>query len=123
MLHILVNGIGFLIQWATIYTHSLAQIEPASSGRKMRFSCPTCPYVCSNESKIVRKVKLKKKDVDPIIRWEESMQSLPKGQATCAKCGNNEAYFYQMQIRSADEPMTTFYTCCNEGCKHEWRED
>lgn len=25
------------------------------------------------------------------------------------KCDNREAYFRQVQIRSADEPMTTFY--------------
>lgn len=24
-------------------------------------------------------------------------------------CGNDKAYFFQLQIRSADEPMTTFY--------------
>ena len=25
------------------------------------------------------------------------------------ECDNSQAYFYQVQIRSADEPMTTFY--------------
>lgn len=25
------------------------------------------------------------------------------------KCRNDEAYWYQLQIRSADEPMTAFY--------------
>jgi DNA-directed RNA polymerase III subunit RPC11 len=25
------------------------------------------------------------------------------------KCRNHEAYWYQLQIRSADEPMTAFY--------------
>lgn len=29
--------------------------------------------------------------------------------ANCPKCGNGEAYFMQLQIRSADEPMTTFF--------------
>lgn len=24
-------------------------------------------------------------------------------------CGNDRAYYFQLQIRSADEPMTTFY--------------
>lgn len=27
--------------------------------------------------------------------------------ASCDKCNNDKAYFYQLQIRSADEPMTT----------------
>jgi DNA-directed RNA polymerase subunit M/transcription elongation factor TFIIS len=30
--------------------------------------------------------------------------------ASCDKCNHNRAYFFQLQIRSADEPMTT--------CKH-----
>ena len=28
------------------------------------------------------------------------------------KCRNDEAYWYQLQIRSADEPMTAFYKVC-----------
>ena len=29
------------------------------------------------------------------------------GVASCPKCNFDSAYFYQLQIRSADEPMTT----------------
>lgn len=29
------------------------------------------------------------------------------GAVTCDKCEHGRAYFYQLQIRSADEPMTT----------------
>jgi DNA-directed RNA polymerase III subunit RPC11 len=32
-----------------------------------------------------------------------------------------QAYFVQMQIRSADEPMTTFYKCTR--CKNRWSGD
>ena len=28
----------------------------------------------------------------------------------------------QIQIRSADEPMTTFYKCANFKCGWQWRE-
>lgn len=37
----------------------------------------------------------------------------------CGKCGKRECSFYQLQTRSADEPMTTFVTCCN--CGNRWR--
>jgi len=52
------------------------------------------------------------------------------------KCRNHEAYWYQLQIRSADEPMTAFYKVrhipdflknptdlfqCTQ-CAKEWRE-
>lgn len=40
----------------------------------------------------------------------------------CPACSNGKAYFMQMQIRSADEPMTTFYKCCNNLCAHNWRD-
>lgn len=41
---------------------------------------------------------------------------------TCPKCEHPRAYFMQIQTRSADEPMTTFYKCCNAQCGHRWRE-
>jgi len=37
---------------------------------------------------------------------------------TCEKCDQNKTSYYQLQIRSADEPMTTFITCCN--CGYRW---
>jgi DNA-directed RNA polymerase subunit M/transcription elongation factor TFIIS len=36
----------------------------------------------------------------------------------CGKCKKNETTYYQLQNRSADEPMTTFITCLN--CGHKW---
>lgn len=43
-----------------------------------------------------------------------------EGQYQCKKCKSRKTYFYQLQTRSADEPMTTFITCC--ACDHKWRE-
>ena len=34
---------------------------------------------------------------------------------TCGRCKKNETTYYQLQTRSADEPMTTFVTCLNWG--------
>jgi len=34
---------------------------------------------------------------------------------TCRKCRSNQCTYYQMQTRSADEPMTTFVTCLTCG--------
>ncbi|KAJ0971097.1 hypothetical protein J5N97_019056 [Dioscorea zingiberensis] len=101
----------------------LLQIEPASMGRRLRLFCPTCPYVCPISGKIVKKERLVKREMEPIFSGDKAMEFAPKTQATCPRCHHGEAYFRQMQIRSADEPMTTFYTCCNDKCKHDWRED
>ena len=37
----------------------------------------------------------------------------------CRNCKSNECTYYQLQTRSADEPMTTFVTCIN--CGNKWR--
>nr|GLL40385.1 transcription elongation factor TFIIS [Ipomoea trifida]GMD53020.1 transcription elongation factor TFIIS-like [Ipomoea batatas] len=37
----------------------------------------------------------------------------------CKKCGKKECTYYQLQTRSADEPMTTFVTCVN--CDNRWK--
>jgi DNA-directed RNA polymerase subunit M/transcription elongation factor TFIIS len=36
----------------------------------------------------------------------------------CGSCGSNEVDYVQVQTRSADEPMTTFYNC--SGCHRRW---
>jgi transcription elongation factor S-II len=38
---------------------------------------------------------------------------------TCRKCKSNKCTYYQMQTRSADEPMTTFVTCID--CGARWK--
>lgn len=40
-------------------------------------------------------------------------------QFKCGRCGKRKAKYYQLQTRSADEPMTTFVTCVN--CGNRWR--
>jgi len=37
----------------------------------------------------------------------------------CFKCGKNETTYFQLQTRSADEPMTTFVTCV--ACGNHWK--
>ena len=38
---------------------------------------------------------------------------------TCRKCKSNRCSYYQLQTRSADEPMTTFVTCID--CGNRWK--
>uniref|UniRef100_A0A6C0J010 TFIIS-type domain-containing protein n=1 Tax=viral metagenome TaxID=1070528 RepID=A0A6C0J010_9ZZZZ len=38
---------------------------------------------------------------------------------TCSRCHKNKCTYYQLQTRSADEPMTTFVTCIN--CGKRWK--
>ena len=42
------------------------------------------------------------------------------GEFTCSKCKSTKVTYYQMQTRSADEPMTVFLSCLK--CGKRWRE-
>lgn len=41
-----------------------------------------------------------------------------EGAFKCKKCGSEKTSYYQMQTRSADEPMTTFVQC---ECGNRWK--
>ena len=63
---------------------------------------------------------------DIIVKSARKMELLSKEnnvQGTsmfrCGKCKKNNCTYYQMQTRSADEPMTTFVTCLN--CSKRWK--
>lgn len=43
--------------------------------------------------------------------------------AKCPKCEHPEAWFHQMQTRSADEASTIFYECGNPKCGFKWNEN
>lgn len=54
---------------------------------------------------------MKRKEVEDVLGGKDSWKNVDKTQAQCPndRCSNTEAYFFQQQIRSADEPMTVFY--------------
>ena len=105
---------------------NLLLIEKAHSGGtqgdQFRFFCKTCPYVFVVARSFEKKMELHRKEVDDVLggkeAWEHVDQIAVDG---CHRCGHKRAYFMQIQIRSADEPMTTFYKCTE--CSHQWREN
>lgn len=42
-----------------------------------------------------------------------------EGMFKCKRCKSNSTDYYQLQTRSADEPMTTFVTCSS--CSYRWK--
>ena len=87
----------------------------------LRFYCQTCPYGHAIQHTVSIDVKLKGKYVDDVLGGAESWKNADQTDANCPKCNNYRAYYQQLQIRSSDEPMTTFYKCTQ--CGHRWRED
>ena len=46
-------------------------------------------------------------------------EEVEEGDFKCKKCGSKKCKWYQMQTRSADEPMTTFVQCTE--CQTRWK--
>ncbi|NBP66738.1 MAG: hypothetical protein EBU66_19080 [Bacteroidetes bacterium] len=53
-------------------------------------------------------------------RQLEGNKSMATDQFLCTRCFKRECTYYEMQTRSADEPMTIFITCLN--CGKHWRQ-
>ena len=49
----------------------------------------------------------------------ETKKEAMTDQFKCRKCKSRETCYYEMQTRSADEPMTIFITCLN--CGNRWK--
>ena len=87
-----------------------------------RFACNTCPYVQNIKRKVTNRQYPKLKEVDDVLGGAAAWENVDSTEETCPKCEHNRAFFMQIQTRSADEPMTTFYKCCNMACGHRWRD-
>lgn len=61
---------------------------------------------------------LRLKSIRDKNKYETSIESNTDAY-TCRKCYSNECVYYQLQTRSADEPMTTFVTCIK--CNTRWK--
>ena len=79
--------------------------------------CSSCGYEAKG-GKIKEKQKKTTKKIVKVAK--ENPEVHPKTKAKCPKCGNNEAYYWVVQTRAADEPPTRFYKCTK--CGYVWRE-
>jgi len=71
---------------------------------------PDGPYAKTMEDRIIK--DLRKAYLANEIKNQE-------GFFTCNRCKSKKTSYYQLQTRSADEPMTTFVTCLN--CDKNWK--
>ncbi|KAI9296088.1 putative Rpc11-DNA-directed RNA polymerase III subunit C11 [Neoconidiobolus thromboides FSU 785] len=94
-----------------------------SQSETQTFSCQTCPYQFLIQKTHVSRYVLKRKEVDDVLGGAESWENVDQTDAACPKCENGRAFYFQLQIRSADEPMTTFYKCTSSDCSHKWKEN
>ena len=60
--------------------------------------------------------------VDDVLGGSAAWENVDSTDAVCPRCEHGRAFFMQIQTRSADEPMTTFYKCCKPACGHRWKD-
>lgn len=92
-------------------------------GTGMRFMCQTCPYIYNIDTTVEENVPIDKKVVDDVLGGEDAWKNVDQTDTRCPTCNHLRAYYMQVQIRSADEPMTTFYKCANADCERIWSEN
>ena len=95
---------------------------PRKVGGKTIYKCPKCGYEEeSNTSvKVSQTFKHSEKEKTLLITQEVPAGAQKIKGIVCPACGNDEAYFWILQTRRADEPPTRFYKCTK--CGKVWRE-
>ena len=65
------------------------------------------------------KMAFEHKKRDLMLEQARTKEQNYEGQFKCGKCKSTKTTYYQMQTRSADEPMTSFITCTT--CGNRWK--
>lgn len=86
--------------------------------------CPRCGHSEGVEAgievyRIRREVRHAPREKTLVVGEQPAGAHVVRG-VRCDKCGWEEAYFWMLQTRAADEPATRFYRCTR--CGHTWRE-
>ena len=103
----------------SIYRNLKSNPELATSLQQFKFKAHTLAFMTHQEMCPERwKVLIQSKKIK-----EENIYA-PKLDAntdnfTCRRCKSKRCSYYQLQTRSADEPMTTFVTCIE--CGNRWK--
>lgn len=77
----------------------------------------------SNLNDVEKHVLIKDQNQDEVHR--EALRgkiAVVESTVKCRKCKQKNVVVYQRQTRSADEPMTSFYTCTVPSCNNTWKE-
>lgn len=102
-----------------------------SSNSQKRISCTDCQRSYDSSSfanlKVVTRssddafpsaLRLKKSVVKTVLKSSE-LEEGATIKEKCPQCGNEEMQYHTLQLRSADEGATVFYTCT--GCGYRFR--
>jgi transcription elongation factor S-II len=74
--------------------------------------------------KQAQRQKMRRECMDAVRSdWEEKDMATSNtvSMLPCEECGSTDTTWFELQMRSGDEPMTTFAKCRN--CGHKWKSD
>lgn len=93
-------------------------IEKQTAGNGL--SCRSCIYKYMVLDDIIKTIPIIPKKSENSMGEDEEFKFAAICEKKCPRCDCEKAMFIEMQIRSADEPMTIFYQCT--GCRKTWKE-
>lgn len=106
--------------------HNIHPNSPVKNPRLLRrvldgeFELSAISFMSPYEMYPEKWFELKDKQLQREKKILEGNKSRATDQFKCRRCNKRECTYYELQTRSADEPMTIFITCLN--CGKEWRQ-
>jgi len=99
-------------------------LTPSKDEGGVRLVCKVCGFVSDASSfagavKVTQRIDHSPQEMTVVVE-SSSSKTMPTVRASCPKCGHNEAYWWLVQTRRADEGSTRFYRCVK--CGYTWRE-
>lgn len=95
-------------------------LRPQMVKDKRMLVCLACQFQKKPEGETDEYTIENREKAKETVIIENEPDTMAKMRERCPKCEHNEAYYWQLQTRSADEPATTFKRCTK--CRHTWRE-
>ncbi|KAF9299710.1 DNA-directed RNA polymerase II core subunit rpb9 [Podila epicladia] len=90
--------------------------------KRLMFACRNCDYQEEADNNCVYRNEIVHAPAEQTLLVQDlsTDPTLPRTRMRCAKCGHEEAVFFQAQGHSAEMKMTLYYICCNKQCGHRW---
>ena len=117
----------YLFQW--MYTSTAVRIYTNLNPRSYLENTKLIERLKNKEFSEIDLVKISDRQLNPDRYSEihakytkplpEPSPEVPDGVFKCGRCKSLKTTYYQLQTRSADEPMTTFVTCTK--CDKRWK--
>jgi transcription elongation factor S-II len=111
----------FVIIYSDKLRTTIMNLDERCLNRLKNKECKPHEIVFMNHQEL-KPEKWKKLIDDKIARDKSKYEDTASGatdEFKCGRCKQRKCSFYQMQTRSADEPMTTYVTCLN--CGKNWK--